>query len=327
MHSPRRSARPDACGRGRSDPAASPENRRRPCRRRGVARAQRAIRPSADRVLRPHRQAARRLLEIQQAEIVLAALAHDGLQRLLRRDRDRAGRARRRSGAAGCACRSRSRPRRRSSPPTGWPARYSRASCRRRCRPRPARCSARHLASRGANAAAHRRGIVGLLRPRLRASAEQRQRAAAAPPPARPGCCRAAARAHAPTIPADPPTPPCCRGRDPSGGLRHAERRQHRRPPAPAAPRHGPGDRPRSPRGRRRRPRPARPAAARAAWCNAPASSSSVRRQRQLQRPRQAARRRQAELRRPHEGEELQQIERRKALDAQPRAPSPACGR
>src|SRR5262249_59733606 len=41
--------------------------------------------PHGDRVLRARQHGARRLLEIEQAEIVLAALAYDGLQRRQRR--------------------------------------------------------------------------------------------------------------------------------------------------------------------------------------------------------------------------------------------------
>ena len=156
----------------------------------------------ADGVLGRQAGAHHRLLEVQQAEVVLAALADHHLARASRPNRGAGGRARCRSGAAGCGCRWRSTPARRSSPPTGRPARRSPGSCRRRCRPRPARrwaCPRARAArrprtrprrSRSASAAPRR----CWRRPRPSAPA------AAAPRAARPARCRAAARAAAPPI-------------------------------------------------------------------------------------------------------------------------------
>ena len=91
-------------------------------------------------------------------------------------DPGRAGRVRRRSGSAGCGYRSRSTPRPGSSRPTGWPARYSRGSCRRRCRLRRApRAACRVLARREGGGDGG--GVIGLLRPRLGVGAEQRREA------------------------------------------------------------------------------------------------------------------------------------------------------
>ncbi len=138
MHSPRRSAsrpmrpRPSRSSSqaGRSPPIMSPSR---------LASAQRASRPRPTAFSRHEAGAHHRLLEVQQAEIVFAAFADHHRGGASRRSRDAGGRARCRSGAAGCGCRWRSTPARRSSPPTARRAPHNPGSCRRRCRPRPAR--------------------------------------------------------------------------------------------------------------------------------------------------------------------------------------------
>ena len=156
----------------------------------------------ADGVLGRQAGAHHRLLEVQQAEIVLAALADHHLARASRPNRGAAGRARCRSGAAGCGCRWRSRPARRSSRPTGWPARHSPGSCRRRCRPRPARRWARpraRAARRPGRRPRRSRSVSAAPRPCWRRPRPSGP-AAGAPRAARPAGWRAAARAAAPPI-------------------------------------------------------------------------------------------------------------------------------
>ena len=166
MHSPRRSAR-------RRDAAAAQQveqpGRQVAADHVAVAAGQRPARQQAeaDGVLGHQAGAHHRLLEIQQAEIVLAALADHHPAALLGRIAVQAvelvvdlalqvaGVGRdpdRRAVLLG---------------PQRWPARHSPASCRRRCRPRPARRWACPPASRGAKASARGRGVVALGRPRL----------------------------------------------------------------------------------------------------------------------------------------------------------------
>ena len=161
MHSPRRSASPSG--------ARPPGDVRQPGREVAadhVAVARRADparhQPQRDRVRPAHRHAAHRILHVQQAEVILPPLADHHLAALDRRRRDRAGPARRRSGAADCGCRCESRPARRWSRPTGWPARYSPASCRPRSRPRPARTRRAVLVAR-AEGLGHGRGVIAWL--------------------------------------------------------------------------------------------------------------------------------------------------------------------
>ena len=169
-----------------------------------VAAGQRPARQQAqaDGVLGRQAGAHHGLLEIQQAEIVLAALADHHPAALLAPNRGAGGRARCRSGAAGCGCRWRSRPARRSSPPTARRARRSPGSCRRRCRLRPARrwaCPPARAARRPGSRPTRSRSGSAAPRPcwdRRRSAGP----GAGAPRAARPAGCPAAARAAAPPI-------------------------------------------------------------------------------------------------------------------------------
>ena len=175
MHSPRRSAseltRPRPIS-SASQPGKSPADEVAGSGRRRPARDQHQRRR---RWPRPRRGRARRVLVIQQAEEIFPPLADHDAAALLRRVRiepvefavdlalqiARIGREPdRRPG---------------SSRPTGWPARYSRGSFRRRSRPRRARRAAR----RGSRAARRRRRPRRRNRP-VAAASRRRRRAATA---------------------------------------------------------------------------------------------------------------------------------------------------
>ena len=274
---------------------------------------QRAISPSgAERRARAGGPA-HRLLVIQQAEIILAALADDDPPAFCA-GRDRAGRARRRSGAADCGCRSRSTP---ALVLLGPQARR--------------RDIAQRLADAGAGLGQHDLRLVGrlaraegggdgggvirLLRPRLGVVAEQlRETLARLVRLDRLAARRRRRRALLPLV--------SFANHDPAGRLLRgagrfaASARQHRRAPGPAAALIalgdgaglgvGPSDNSCSSalgRGRQRtRPRPM------------PVPGG------QAERARQPARRRHAEHRRPDEG--------KAPADRAPRTPpfEPPCG-
>ena len=160
------------------------------------------------------------VLEIEQAEIVLAPLAPPPPCAAFPPRRDRAGRARGRSGAGGSCCRWKATPCPRSCRPTRWRGRCSRGSCRPRCRPprAPPGGRPRGRAGRTRTPPPRRSRPAAGAAPRRRRAG---RRAACAPPPARPGNGRAAAAAGGPSIPAAGP------------GNRRARPPPRRRAPAP----------------------------------------------------------------------------------------------
>ena len=186
-------------------------------------------RPPPDEV-RQHRRAPgepalHRVLEVEQAQVILAPLADDDPAACARPRRGTASRALavelalQRLGEGRHPHRARRRAR-----PTARPARDRRASCRSRCPPRPAACWARPALARGANTAAASRAIARcpcarlapgagqLVEPRLavRRAGSTRSAAAAArrSPPMRSAARTASAR-RAPAWPgARQPTAP-----------------------------------------------------------------------------------------------------------------------
>ena len=276
-----------------------------------LARAQRDDQRQADQVAAAELRGVHRLLQVQQAEVVLAALADHRLAAPAPPDRDRRRGSRARSAAAGRGCRSRPTPPGRWPRPTARRARDSPGSCRRRCRPRPASAAARPRARAGWKAKAVSAAKAAWAGPRLvePGAVEQLRQPRAAAPPGRSAWSRPRPAAPGPPIPAAATRPP---GRSRARAVRSgcgAQRADRRRAPRPS--RRGPGSRrpPAPPRGwaralgelgqqQRGRPRAA-PPPARPRPCGSGRPSASAR----------PAAEGAQNARRPHEGEQLQRVE------------------
>ena len=287
-----------------------------------VAAAHRAMRPQGDAVPCHQRAAPERLLHVEQAEVVLAALAQHHLLRLdlgLRVEPvellvDLALEVAREGWRA--------RPCPRCARPRGSPARCSRGSCRP---PVPASASttwgssSASMGSKAAQAAEAKSACSGLGSAPSPSRSARRCRAAAVATGSWPGAgggalsCHSLSRVQTASAPPSPARPAPRRGAAAAG----LQSRHHRIAPEPARA----GHRARDGGGLVCAREVRRGQRGEEGFSRLEQSRRLIfdgRGQRQVERPREPPHRRHGLARRMHEGEELQHVQRRERVQAQP---------